>query len=268
MKRIIALSLLLIMTLITLSASSFEYIWSWRSNDPDAKYYRYCTDDDPEWRTAQSNSFRVHYFYDALEPHTFYIQQSYDGKNWSETAEKTYKPIYEEESNADAHKVHHTFGFNVAPYQVYTYRNPTSGSEDMYSQYSVAADMHLTKYFFGFLGVFGEATGAAYTGQNSITLSNFNAGVFTGPDLRIVNGKQFGLALRAGVGAQVDFNADKVFFTPAALAAVDATIYINDHLSFSIMPSVVVAYDVFSDSTDKYQAYSVRAASLGLEWRQ
>ena len=92
MKKVVVIISIVILSLPFLFADTMS--WKWRGNDEEVKYFRYRVD-DMDWKTVGKESYEVRYDLDSSIPHTFLIQQSYDGENWSETALNEYKPIIE-----------------------------------------------------------------------------------------------------------------------------------------------------------------------------
>ena len=95
MKKIFIGILIFLFVSSLLSAGTIS--WKWRSNDSDVKYYRYRMDNS-DWNTVESESFEVRYDVDTNLSHSFEIQQSYDGENWSDSCFKEYLPFIEEAS--------------------------------------------------------------------------------------------------------------------------------------------------------------------------
>ena len=92
MKKVIICILVLLFSISILSAETIS--WKWRDNDSDVKYYRYRMDDS-EWNTVENESYEVRYDSDISVPHSFEIQQSYDGEIWSESKFSEYVPFVE-----------------------------------------------------------------------------------------------------------------------------------------------------------------------------
>ena len=85
MKKLLSFILILLLAASLLSAGTIS--WKWRSNDNDVKFYRYRMDNS-DWNTVESESFEVRYDVDTTVPHSFEIQQSYDGENLSYSSYK------------------------------------------------------------------------------------------------------------------------------------------------------------------------------------
>lgn len=100
MKKVLAtfLILLIAFTLVA-EEKSLVFVWDWF--DTDVTYFRYQLDSDSEegWTVVESYETMATFSdLDLSVEHTFYLQQSYDGENWSESS--TYvSEIYSEEKD-------------------------------------------------------------------------------------------------------------------------------------------------------------------------
>ena len=92
MKKIFFVLTFLIVAASFLSAATIS--WKWRGNDADVMYYRYRMDGS-DWKVVENESYEVRYDSDVTVPHSFEIQQSYDGINWSESKIKEFVPYVE-----------------------------------------------------------------------------------------------------------------------------------------------------------------------------
>ena len=93
-KVIIALTAILMMLAVPLTAAEMSVRWSWALDDPDVTAYRYqMGGENPEGWTELSgdvSSLELSGL-DASAEYTLYLQRSYDGKNWSPSAVSTAK---------------------------------------------------------------------------------------------------------------------------------------------------------------------------------
>ena len=91
-KRILMIAALLIALALPLFAVQATVDWQWEMNDPDVQYFRYQLDGeaDDAWTVvdADTTSYSVSGL-DATGSYTLYLQQSYDGVYWSESASTT-----------------------------------------------------------------------------------------------------------------------------------------------------------------------------------
>lgn len=97
-ERLICIIIVLLAVLSALPAATIT--WSWVPNDADVSYYRYRFDEG-EWTTVDSATTQyIQKATDSTQDYTLYLQQSYDGENWSEstagTTKKTEEIIKEE----------------------------------------------------------------------------------------------------------------------------------------------------------------------------
>lgn len=82
------------------AAQEMSVTWEWLLDDPEVNYYRYQLNgtEDDGW-TVVSGDTGV-YVAEGLDPYadyTLYLQRSYDGVNWSETASATAEALLVEE---------------------------------------------------------------------------------------------------------------------------------------------------------------------------
>ena len=89
MKKVFLIAITLLMVVLPIFAGDTLIRWDWVLSDSDIQYYRYQLDGtDPENWTVVDGTVS-YYETDALDPyvdHTLYLQGSYDGTYWSETA--------------------------------------------------------------------------------------------------------------------------------------------------------------------------------------
>ena len=85
MKRLLALLVVLIFAMSAAFALDGIVTWVWYVNDWDVQYYRYQLDgeDDDKWTVVEWDVNEVTLELDVSVVHTLYLQQSYDGVNWS-----------------------------------------------------------------------------------------------------------------------------------------------------------------------------------------
>ncbi len=97
-KLLMVLSVMLLAAAAVFAAQEMSVTWEWLLDDPEVNYYRYQLDgmDENNW-TVVSGDVSV-YVAEGLDPYksyTLYLQRSYDGINWSETAEATAEALLE-----------------------------------------------------------------------------------------------------------------------------------------------------------------------------
>ena len=83
MKRIIVLFLLFS---LSLSLFATETIWLWDHNDDRVTSFRYSTSYDEEWRVVPGDHYSVKVDSRDIYDYIFFLQQSYDGKAWSNSS--------------------------------------------------------------------------------------------------------------------------------------------------------------------------------------
>ena len=102
-KLMLALAALLIIGLSGLSAAGMTVSWEWLLDDPDVTAYRYQLNGEEEdgWTVVSGDTDS--YTAEGLDPYqsyTLYLQRSYDGVNWSESAVSTASAMIPEGTEA------------------------------------------------------------------------------------------------------------------------------------------------------------------------
>ncbi len=103
MKRASILIALLLVVVAGAFALDATVTWSWSQNDPDVKYFRYQLDGEEEgkWTVVEADVLSASYDIDVSVEHTLYLQQSYDGANWSASSHTVSAAVEEETVLAD-----------------------------------------------------------------------------------------------------------------------------------------------------------------------
>lgn len=94
-KRILLLALLIACFALPVFAVQVTVDWNWAKNDSAVQYFRYQLDGEADdgWTVVSSNvtNYSVSGL-DGSKSYTLYLQQSYDGVYWSESASSTSQP--------------------------------------------------------------------------------------------------------------------------------------------------------------------------------
>ena len=88
MKKILSILLLLLVS-VSLFAVELNMDWTWETNDEEVKFFRFQLNGEDEslWTVVDSSvTTYSENGLDGTKTNTFYLQQSYDGNNWSESA--------------------------------------------------------------------------------------------------------------------------------------------------------------------------------------
>lgn len=103
MKRASIVIALLLVVVAGAFALDATVTWSWSQNDPDVKYFRYQLDGEEEglWTVVGADVLNASYDIDVSVEHTLYLQQSYDGANWSASSHTVSAAVEEETVLAD-----------------------------------------------------------------------------------------------------------------------------------------------------------------------
>ena len=219
-----------------------------------------------DWKIVGKESYEVRYDLDSSIPHTFLIQQSYDGENWSESSYKEYKPFVEKlVSQKERAYSKATMRLNFIPQENVTVRNSNTGVDDYYAEYSFGLEANGTYYFNKLLGI--GLSGSFNRGIKKIWEDDsfYNFGVFFVPSLRIVSNNKVEVAIKGGVGVEIEPYKGVAYISPSFLAQIDASVFISNHFSIAISPSVIFNRgDFLGGST--YQSSNIRILSIGASW--
>lgn len=262
MKKVVVTLSIVILSLPFLFADTMS--WKWRGNDEEVNYYRYRVD-DMDWKTVGKESYEVRYDLDSSIPHTFLIQQSYDGENWSETALNEYKPIIEyrtEKSRAYSRVV---LSLNLIPQQNVTIRNANTGVEDFYAEYSYGMEANATLFLNRILGFGTSFTlngGIKKIGQEETFL---NYGVYGVPTIRIVSNDTLEVSLKGGIGVEIEPYEGVSYISPSFMAGINALVPFGNHFALSISPSIVFSRQDFLGESE-YEGSYIRILSVGAAW--
>lgn len=93
-KRVLALFMILVFAVLSLSALDGSVTWYWYINDSKVEFYRYQVDgeEDGFWTVVDKYVDFVTIDLDVSVVHTLYLQQSYDGLVWSASS-KAYSEV-------------------------------------------------------------------------------------------------------------------------------------------------------------------------------
>ena len=110
MKRASILIALLLVVVAGAFALDATVTWSWSQNDPDVKYFRYQLDGEEEdkWTVVDADVLSASYDIDVSVEHILYLQQSYDGANWSASSHTVSAAVEDETLQAAAAEVPET----------------------------------------------------------------------------------------------------------------------------------------------------------------
>ncbi len=109
MKKVLMILSVLLLSLTTVfAAQQMSVTWEWLLDDPEVNYYRYQLNgtDDDGWTVVSGDT--ATYVAEGLDPYadyTLYLQRSYDGINWSETASATAEALLVAEEPAAVEEV-------------------------------------------------------------------------------------------------------------------------------------------------------------------
>ena len=102
-RFLLILAIVMIAFMTSLTAASMTVEWEWLLDDPEVTAYRYqLGGEDPDgWIvvSADTSSYRASGL-DPYQGYTLYVQRSYDGVNWSESAVSTASAMIPEGTEA------------------------------------------------------------------------------------------------------------------------------------------------------------------------
>ena len=103
MKRTLLFLFVLIFSVCSIFAQKGIVTWFWFENDPQVEYYRYQVDGELEdgWTVVDWAVNEVSIELEVSVPHILYLQQSYDGENWSASSLTESDVFTEEEAEPE-----------------------------------------------------------------------------------------------------------------------------------------------------------------------
>ncbi len=103
MKRASMIIALLLVVVVGAFALDATVTWHWGQNDPDVKFFRHQIDGEnaENWTVVSSDVLEASYDIDVSVEHVFYLQQSYDGENWSASSSSVLAAVKEAEEVAE-----------------------------------------------------------------------------------------------------------------------------------------------------------------------
>ena len=103
MKKVLLVLVGFFISAFALFALEGSVTWIWFENDPNVEYYRYQIDgeEDDKWTVVDWTVTEVTYTLDVTVLHILYLQQSYDGINWSASSYTESEIYYEAEESPE-----------------------------------------------------------------------------------------------------------------------------------------------------------------------
>ena len=73
------------------------------------------------------------------------------------------------------------------------------------------------------------------------------------------------ISVKGGVGVEIEPYRGVAYMAPSFLAQVDASVFLSDHFSIAISPSVIFNNGDFLGGSN-YQSSNIRILSIGASW--
>ena len=275
MKRIIVLFLLFS---LSLSLFATETIWLWDHNDDRVTSFRYSTSYDEEWRVVPGDHYSVKVDSRDIYDYIFFLQQSYDGKAWSNSSVSIHgREVTEEAKDTMVYGKYSEEGFSfslfLVPFQSYV--SPRSNypySVEKKSAYSIGLDLSASYFFASRFGLGIEAEGSL--GWSMFTISPFSYSgriVYGGAYLtflyRFLDGARFEILSHIGFGSNYEIIGDgKIYLSPSFLFSIEGGIKINSNVTVSMKPSFTASFSSWKEKSD-YISFTVKTIAIGVSYR-
>ena len=125
--------------------------------------------------------------------------------------------------------------------------------------------MECTLYINKLLGL--GLSGSFNSGVKKLGESDkfYNFGLYLVPALRIISNNNLEVSVKGGVGVEIEPYRGVAYMAPSFLAQIDASVFLSNHFSIAISPSVIFNNgDFLGGST--YQSSNIRILSIGVSW--
>lgn len=268
MKRILVL-LVVLFALSSLFAS--ETIWLWNRNDNNVKFYRYKTSFDDNWRVVPADHYNVLIQNGDILEYDFFLQQSYDGENWSESSTKHHivegneTPLISKGSNNNGL----VLSLQLVPFESYIATKPHDSRVEKKTEYSLGIDGEVSYFFekFGFGAMVSANIG--WEEFSLIPLSYNKERIYGGAYLtllyRILDGKRFVILSELGFGTNFEVISNDSYLSPSILIAIEGGIRLNDNVTLSMKPSFISSFGSWNGG--EYASFVIKTISIGSSYR-
>ena len=264
--------LILILAFVSFSLFATETIWMWDHNDSDVAYYRYSTSFDERWRVVPADHFSVKIDSGETEDYVFYLQQSYDGINWSESNSGNHGKIGEEKKTVTRKPDDNglILGLQIVPFQSYIATKPHDSRVEKKSAYSVGIDAYAS-YFFKKIALGVLLSGNVGWEEFSFvpfraTNSKIFGGAYITLSYEVMDGERYMVVVHGGLGTNFEIVKNITYLSPSAMVAMEGGIHINENVIVSMKPSFTFSTGTWNNS-GSYTSFVIKTVSLGTTYK-
>lgn len=268
MKRFI-LVILLLLTVCSLFAT--ETIWMWEHNDSDVNFFRYSTTYDEKWRVVPADHYSIKVDSGDVNDYEFFLQQSYDGVNWSESASSLHGNSKNKTVRKNTVKEKGlVLSLQVVPFESYIATKPHNSRVEKKTAYSLGLDGDVS-YFFEKFG-FGALV-SANIGWEEFNLIPFSynkeriyGGAYLTLSYRIIDGSRYVILSQLGMGTNFEIINNNTYLAPSLLIALEGGIRINNNVTISMKPSFIYSFGSWNGE-EEYTSFVIKTVSIGTSYR-
>ena len=268
MKKILIV-LIFLFTISFLFAT--ETIWMWDHNDSEVSFFRYSTSFDEKWRVVPSDHYSIKLDSGDIDDYEFYLQQSYDGEIWSDSAIALHGSIKDQAVVNKAIKEKGlVLSLQLVPFESYIATKPHNLSYEVKTAYSFGLDGEVS-YFFGTFGV-GAQVGINMGWEEfafnpfAIAKERIYGGAYLTLSYKILDGTRFVILSQVGFGTNFELINNQMYLAPSVLVALEGGIRINEDVTISMKPSLIASFGSWKGQ-EEYTSFVIKSVSLGTSYR-
>ena len=263
--------IVLIFVLISQFLFATETIWMWEHNDSDVNFFRYSTTYDEKWRVVPSDHYSIKLDSGEIDDYEFFLQQSYDGVNWSESSSKVHEGVKNVTvDKATVKEKGLVLSLQLVPFESYIATKPHNLSYEVKTAYSFGLDGEVS-YFFGTFGVgaqVGINMGWEEFAFNPFTIAKerIYGGAYLTLSYKILDGTRFVILSQVGFGTNFELINNQAYLAPSVLVALEGGIRINENVTISMKPSFIASFGSWNGQ-EEYTSFVIKTVSLGTSYR-
>ena len=262
--------IVLILALISQFLFATETIWMWEHNDSDVNFFRYSTTYDDKWRVVPSDHYSIKLDSGEIDDYEFFLQQSYDGVNWSESSSKVHEGVKNVTvDKATVKEKGLVLSLQLVPFESYIATKPHDSRVEKKTEYSLGIDGEVSYFFekFGFGALVSANIG--WEEFSLIPLSYNKERIYGGAYLtllyRILDGKRFVILSELGFGTNFEVIDNVSYLSPSILIALEGGIRLNDNVTLSMKPSFISSFGSWNGG--EYASFVIKTISIGSSYR-
>ena len=262
--------IVLILALISQFLFATETIWMWEHNDSDVNFFRYSTTYDDKWRVVPSDHYSIKLDSGEIDDYEFFLQQSYDGVNWSESSSKVHEGVKNVTvDKATVKEKGLVLSLQLVPFESYIATKPHDSRAEKKTEYSMGIDGEVSYFFekFGFGALVSANIG--WEEFSLIPLSYNKERIYGGAYLtllyRILDGERFVILSELGFGTNFEVIDNVSYLSPSILIALEGGIRLNDNVTLSMKPSFISSFGSWNGG--EYASFVIKTISIGSSYR-